>query len=93
MTITARSRAIIGCGIIACGVAAFFWWGTHFEVFGSDIDWVSKPEQLALPLLLMIGAFGAGFAVGGSRSGAKASLWTAVLFIAAAIIGIIRAAF
>jgi hypothetical protein len=93
MTKIDHSRAIIGCSIVAIAVATFFWWGIRFEVFGSDIDWVGRPEQLALPLFLVMASFGAGFAVGGLRSGAKASWWMAILFVAAAAVGAIRALF
>ena len=92
MTKIERTRAMIGSGIIACSVAALFWWGTYFEVFGSDIDWLGRPEQLGLPLFVVIGAFGAGFIIGGSRSGVRASLWTAGIFVAAAAIGTVRPA-
>ena len=87
-----RTRTIIGTSIIACAVAAFFWWGTHFAVFGSDIDWLGRPEQLALPLLLVVAAFGAGVALGGPRLGARASLWAAMIFVAAAVLGAVRSA-
>ena len=85
-----RTQAIIGAVLIGSAVATFFWWGSHFAVFGSEIDWLGRPEQLAMPLLLVVAAFGAGYAMGGTRSGARVSFWAALLFVAAAVVGAIR---
>jgi hypothetical protein len=80
-------RAIVG-GLIVVGAAAtFFWWGFHFHVFGSDIDWLNHPAQLGFPALIVIAAFGAAYPSGGWRSGLKAMSWTAGLLLAATIIG------
>jgi NO-binding membrane sensor protein with MHYT domain len=74
MTKSDRVQAIIGSIIIGCSVAAFFWWGMHFAVFDSDIDWLGRPEQVALPILIVVAAFGAGYAIGGKNFGVRASL-------------------
>ena len=92
MTETARTRAVVGGSVTALAVAGFFWWGTHFAVFGSDINWVDHPEQVGLPLLLVLAAFGVGFMFDGFRAGAKTSLWMAGLYVAAAVVGAVRTA-
>jgi hypothetical protein len=89
---TNKAQAAIGAGTILCAVAALFWWGTHFEVFGRDIDWLGRPEQLVMPLLLVVAAFGAGLMLGGPRLGVRISVWTAVIFIGLAALGAVRRA-
>jgi hypothetical protein len=52
----------------------------------------SHPAQLGFPAFVVIGAFGAGYQLGGYRTGFKAMAWTAGLLLAAMVIGIIRKA-
>lgn len=87
-----RSRILIGFLIAVFAIAAFFWWGTHFAIFGTDIDWIARPVQLGTPLLTILGAFGAGFASGGARLGIKALIWTSAILGAAILVGVIRSA-
>jgi hypothetical protein len=83
-------RVIIGAFIVAAAVIMLFWWGFHFRIFGSDIDWVKHPAQLGFVAWLVVGAFGAGYQVGGGRAGLKAMGWTTGLLVAAILAGVIR---
>ncbi|OYX37675.1 MULTISPECIES: hypothetical protein [unclassified Sphingomonas] len=85
-------NVIVGASIIGASIAAAFWWGVHFRVFGSKIEWVNHPEQIGFVGWILAGAFGAGFMLGGARTGIKALISLAVLVVAAAVIGAIRAA-
>lgn len=85
-------QVAIGGLIIGAAVAMLFWWGFHFHVFGSDIDWLKHPAQLGFPAFIVIGGFGAGYLLGGYRTGFKAMAWTAGLLLAAILIGMIRKA-
>ena len=90
MTTVERSHILFGFLITGVAIAAFFWWGMHFAIFGSDIDWIARPEQLGMPLLIILGAFGAGYASGGARTGIKALVWSSAILGAAVLIGLIR---
>ena len=85
-----RFRAILGTAIIAVSVPMLFWWGTHFEIFGSEMDLIERPEQIGFFAFLLLGTFGAGFAAGGARTGLKAMAGFAALMLVAGLIGIIR---
>lgn len=93
---TAHSRkvrqVILGGLIVVATVAALFWWGFHFQVFGSAIDWLGQPAQLGFPALIAVGAFGAGYCAGGRNTGLKALAWAAGLMLAAILLGIVRKA-
>ena len=84
-------NVIVGASIIATSIAAAFFWGVHFRVFGSKIEWLNKPEQIGFMGWILAGAFGAGFMLGGARAGMKAVIWVAVLIVGPAVIGAIRA--
>ncbi len=86
-------RVAIGSAIVAAAVGTLFWWGFHFKVFGSEIDWVKYPAQLGFPAWLIVGSFGAGVQVGGWRAGLKTMGWTTALLGAAILFGVVRTYF
>jgi hypothetical protein len=85
-------RVAVGGLIILAAVAMLFWWGFHFHVFNSDIDWIKRPAQLGFPAFIVVGAFGGGYQLGGYRTGFKAMAWTAGLLLAIIVIGVFKKA-
>jgi hypothetical protein len=86
-------RVVVGGAIIAFSVAMLFWWGFHFQVFGSEIDWLKRPEQLGFVAWLIVGSFGAGFQVGGHRTALKAMGWATAVLLVAILLGTVRTFF
>ena len=71
--------------------AAFFWWGIHFKVFGTDIDLRRRAWQILgfFGWIVMI-VFGAGYARGGARSGVGLASGVIGLMLFAGLIGYLR---
>jgi hypothetical protein len=82
---TARTHQIIGVTIIAFSIITFFWWGIHFQVFGTKI----RPTLADFGFFgwLLLGFFGAGFASGGWISGLKGAFGLLAAFAIAFGIG------
>ena len=85
-------QVVVGGLIVAATIATFFWWGFHFQVFGSDIDWFRHPAQLGFPALVVIGAFGSGYQVGGRSAGLRTMAWVGGLLVVAIALGAVRQA-
>jgi len=88
-----RINSITGCGIVVASISMLFWWGIHFRVFDSKIEWIKHPEQIGFMIWIVTGAFGAGFMVGGARAGGKTAISFALMLVGAALIGTLRTAF
>ena len=86
----ARRRAFVGGAIVIAAVGTLFWWGAYFRVFGSKIDWLNEPAQLGFLGWVVVGSFGAGYAVEGSRTGLKAMGWTVGLLLAVILLSVVR---
>jgi hypothetical protein len=86
-----RTRKATGIAIIAISIVLFFWWGSHFRVFGSAI----KPT---LPVVgffcwIVLGSFGVGFSLEGWRAGLKFAFGLLVAMALALGIGVLRGAY
>lgn len=80
-----RTQARIGLTIIVISIALFFWWGSHFHVFGTRL--VFNAAQIGFFGWLLLGTFGVGFIAGGWRSGLRFAGRVALLFCAAVGVG------
>jgi len=83
-------QVIVGACLTIGSLIGFFWWGIHFSIFSSKIDWAGRPAQLGFPILLITAMFGFGYMAGGFRSGQRFALQWTVILLAAAIIGFVR---
>jgi hypothetical protein len=76
---------------MAISVGGLFWWGSHFHLFGTDIDWSGQPvEYVGFFAWMVIGAYGAGYAYGGRRRGIQTAGGLFITFVFAAAIGAVR---
>jgi hypothetical protein len=78
----------LGPAIAVGSMAMFFWWGSHFDLFGKDIDYRHEPWQTVGHfgwIVLMI--FGVAFWLGGIRIGLRVAVGVTILFGGAGLIG------
>jgi hypothetical protein len=85
-----KRRLTTGALVSALSIAAMFWWGVHFHVFGSDISFSAQPEQIGLVVLIVIAVFGVGYAMAGLPGGIRLVLGFMVLLVAAYLVGVVR---
>ena len=86
-----NGQAYLGLAVIALSIAGLFWWGFHFQVFGTVIDWAGRPIQYGgFFAWIVAGAFGAGYIYGGYRGGFRAAGYLFLVFVVAAAIGVAR---
>lgn len=86
-----RPQAYAGLAIMAVSIASLFWWGFHFQIFDTDIDWVGHPIRYGgFFAWMVVGIFGAGYAYGGIRGGLRAAGYVFAFFVFAAAIGALR---
>ena len=87
-------RQWIGVAIMAASFVAFFWWGVHFKVFGTDIDLRRRTvEDLGFFGWIVMIMFGFGYGRGGILSGAKLAAAIVGLMALAGLIGYLRGAY
>jgi hypothetical protein len=68
-------QIIIGGSIAAAAIAVFFMWAIYFSLFDTKIDFAARPIPTAgFFMWPVIGSFGAGMMLGGSRAGLKFAL-------------------
>lgn len=82
-----RMRSLAGCALVAASIAIFFWWGYHFDIWGRRFS--TDPAFLGLISWFVVGAFGAGYSVGGLRTGLKWGGLVLVLLAAALGVGVL----
>jgi hypothetical protein len=83
-----RKEALVGFSTMALALASFFWWGIHFQVFGSQISWSERPvETGGFFGWLVLGAYGAGYTTGGSKRALRYSACAVGVFALAAGFG------
>jgi len=84
----------LGLATMALSMAAFFWWGVHFHVFGSAIDFGRRPVELGGFFgWILVMTFGLGLTRGGLVPGFKAAAVFVALGAIAALIGFLRGAY
>lgn len=81
---SSRTRSLAGYALVAASIAIFFWWGYQFDTWGRRFS--PDPAFLGLVGWFVVGAFGAGYAAGGARTGLR---WGGlVLALLAAALGV-----
>lgn len=88
-----QRQLITGAIIATCAIGAAFWWGIHFHVFGSDINYAAHPEQLGLPILIAVAVFGGVYAVSGLAGAIRIVGGFFLLVVGANLIGVVRRLF
>ena len=82
-----KKRMKVTIPIMLCGIAATFFVGSYFDLFGSKIDFINKPSTFLFLLCILFGGFGAIHTFVPFRVAIKGTIYIGLIFLALYFVG------